>query len=47
MSDGFFRTTIHIIMAVTADSEYLLEYEKCIVNPCTTKAAYHVKIYCV
>ena len=35
MSDGFFRSTIHIIMDVTADSEYLMKYEKCIINGCT------------
>jgi hypothetical protein len=47
MSDGFFRSTIHIMIAVTADSEYLMKYEKCVIEACTTKAAYHVKIYCV
>jgi hypothetical protein len=47
MSEGFFRSTIHIIMPVTADSEYLMRNEKCIVYPYIRKAAYHVKIYCV
>jgi hypothetical protein len=47
MSEGFLRSTIHIMTEVTADSEYLMNYEKCTIHPYTRKTAYHVKIYCV
>jgi hypothetical protein len=47
MSEGFFRSTIHIMIAVAKDSEYLMRYEKMQLKIVTKKKklAYHVKMY--
>jgi hypothetical protein len=47
MSEGFFRSTIHIMIAVAKDSEYLMRYEKRSLKLQTRNMAYHVKMYWV